>query len=295
MKILEAESRLKRHAEITKSVMHTPFDTEREEFVMPKKNSKIKPILLVAAIVCLLATTAFAAYGLMSARDVAKALGDTKLAEYFEKQGTAYETVADGDYKATVLGIVSGENLSSIKSSEWEVFSERTYAVVAVEKSDGSEMTYDDTILVTPLIQGLKPWQYNIFTMNGGYSADIIDGVLYRIIEFDSVEYFADREVYMAVVSESFLNNKPYSFDEITGKIAQKEDYEGTNILIKLKLDKSKANPQKAEEYLKKLDEKAEDDEYTGTDEDENVEISQNSDYNVEVINEDGCIQVNIS
>lgn len=256
MKMSELESRLRKHAETTKSVIPSPFVIEREELYMTKSKRNLKRIILpVAAAVCLICTTTFAAIKLMSAKDAATALGDSKLAQYFNECGSVSDTVTDGKYKATVLGIASGENLSKFKSSSWDIFSERTYAVVAVEKSDGSDMTFDDEILVTPLIEGLSPWQYNIFTMNGGYTADISDGVLYRIIEFDSIEYFADRNVYIAVVSEPFINNTQYSYDESTGAIAAKDDYDGTNILIKLNLDKSKANPEKAREYLDKLNE----------------------------------------
>lgn len=254
MKMSDLESRLQEHASIIKSNIATPFDFESEELNMTKNNYSIKrTILLTAAIICIIGITVFAASHLMSAKDVANTLGDTKLAQYFKEQGTVSDTVSDGEYKATILGITSGENLSKFKSSAWEIFAERTYAVVAIEKNNGTPMTFEDEILVTPLIEGLKPWQYNIFTMNGSYTADIIDGVLYRIIEFDSIEYFADKNVYMAVLSEPFLDNTAYSFNEATGAIAPKEDYDGTNILIKLELDKSKANPKKAAEYLDKL------------------------------------------
>ena len=255
MKASDLENRLRRHAEITKSVIAAPFDIESEEINMSaKKHRSIRrTALLAAVIICLIGTTALAALRLMSAREVADALGDEKLSQYFEEQGTASPTVTDGDYKATVLGIATGENLSKFESSAWELFPERTYAVVAVERTDGSPMTLDDPILVTPLIEGLSPWEYNIFTMNGGYSADIIGGVLYRIIEFDSIELFADRSIYMAVLSEMFINNKAYSYDEKTGAITPREDYGGTNLLIRLNLDKSKADPAKAAEYLEKL------------------------------------------
>lgn len=303
--MFELESRLKKHAEITKTLMHSPFDSERKELIMTKKTHSIKTIaVLAAAILCLVCSTVFAAYHLMSARDVADSLGDTKLAQYFEKQGTVSDTITDGDYKATVLGITSGQNLSDFKSSSWEIFSERTYAVVAVEKTDGSAMTYDDEILVTPLIQGLKPWQYNIFTMNGGYTADIIDGVLYRIIEFDSIEYFADREIYMAVLSEPFLNNASYAFDEVTGKISPKEDYNGTNILIPLNLDKSKADPEKAQAYLDKLNEQVktseEEPEAEGyaispDSESETIELYENDNFHVDVAHEEGTTTLTIT
>lgn len=83
--------------------------------------------------------------------------------------------------------------------------------------------------------------------------ADALGGVLYRIIEFDSIELFADRSIYMAVLSDMFINNRAYSYDEETGAIAPREDYGGTNLLIKLKLDKSKAVPARATEYPEKL------------------------------------------
>ncbi len=257
MKISDLEKRLQNHAKVTKSVIAAPFDIESEEIKMSKKNHyNIKrAAILAAAAICLIGTTVFAAVRLLSAEDVADTFGETTLAQYFNEQGVSYGTVMDGDYKATVLGIASGENLSKFESSSWELFPEKTYAVVAVEKTDGSPMSFDDQILVTPLIEGLRPWEYNIFTMNGGYTADIIDGILYRIIEFDNIEYFADRNVYIAVLSEAFPDNTAYSFDETTGAIAPKDDYNGTNILIKLELDKSKADPKKAMEYLNKLNE----------------------------------------
>lgn len=291
MKISELEYKLQKHAEITKSVIPSPFNIESEEFNMTQKKLSLRrSVLLVAAIICLVGTTAFAAFRLMSAKEAANMLGDSKLAKYFSENGCVSETVTDGAYRATVLGITSGENLSSFKSSSWEIFSERTYAVVAVEKTDGTEMTFDDDILVSPLIEGLNPYQYNIFTMNGGYTADIIDGILYRIIEFDRIEYFADRNVYIAVLSEAFINNKSYAFNEETGEIAAKKDYDGTNILIKLELDKSKANPKKAQEYLDKLNnsektsvdsDEAEYQNDEDTSEEVSVEIPENSRFNV--------------
>lgn len=291
--MLDFEERLKKHAEITKSVMSSPFDNERNEFIMTKKIRSTKKITVFAAAgLCIIGTSVFAAYHLMNAKDVAQSLGDYTLAQYFDSQGAISETVTDGNYKATVLGITSGKNLSDFKSSSQDIFPEKTYVVTAVEKTDGSAMTYDDEILVTPLIQGLNPWKYNIFTMNGGYTAEIIDGILYRIIEFDTIEYFADRDIYIAVVSEAFLNNKTYSFDETTGNICANDDYDGTNMLIKLKLDKSKANPVKAREYLDKLNESAENSRTEiGTDnsdissdsEDENVEIYESDKFNIDV------------
>lgn len=279
MKTSDLEKRLKKHAKITKSLIAPPFKIKGENREMTPKKHRIKRTLILAAVlIFVLSGSVFAAFRFMSAKEVADTLGDSKLARYFTQQGNVLDTVTDGAYKATVLGITSGENLSDFQSSSWELFPERTYVVVAIEKTDNSDMTFDDEILATPLIEGLSPWQYNIFTMNGGYSADIIDGILYRIIEFDNIEYFADRPVYMAILSEPFLNNTAYAFDETTGKITPKSDYNGTNMLIPLTLDPAKADPQKAAEYLSKLNEP------DTSDEDTTVNEETNSDEEVEIV-----------
>lgn len=269
------------HARTVKEHINVNFNIETEEKIMKKNHKFVRSAVLIAAAVCLIGTSAFAAYRLLSAGDVAFRLGDSELAKYFD-EGTYSETVTDGDYRATVLGIATGEGLSKFESSAWELFPERTYAVVAVERSDGSDMSFDDEILVSPLIEGYAPWNLNIMSMHGGYSANIIDGVLYRIIELDAIECFADRNVYMAVVSEAFLDNKPFAFDEETGKITPKEDYDGTNILIKLNLDPNKADSKKAEEYLERLfsDE--------GESEDEDVAAPEGGEKTELVITESG-------
>lgn len=298
----ETERRLRNHAKIIKEHMQAPSAFSREELKMNEKRNFKKVLICVAAAVCILFATAFAAVHMLNAKEAASALGDEALAKYFDECGSPTETVTDGAYRATVLGLVSGKNLSELEQSSREVLPERTYAVVAVEKADGTAMTYDDEILVTPLIRGLKPWQYNIFTMNGGYTANIINGVLYRIIEFDSIEYFADRDVYMAVLSGDFLNNDSYAFDEATGEISPKDDFDGTNILIKLKLDKSKADPEKAQKYLDELnktaetsDVESEDEEYDTSTESENEIKIYDSGYKVETSEEDGTISLTVS
>lgn len=103
-------------------------------------------------------------------------------------------------------------------------------------------------------IDNFKTWKYNIVTMHGGYTADIIDGVLYRIIECDSVEFFADKKVYPAVSDTYISDSRPYIFDGETGRISADENYSGTNILFELKPDSAKADSEKAAEYLEKLE-----------------------------------------
>lgn len=266
MNFTEFEQKLQTHGENVKNHITPPFDIEGEDLKVMKGNRKITTALVLAAVICILGTSVFAAHRYLSAKQAASILGDTKLSQNLKDNNTAAQIKTDGAYKAALLGVTSGENISDFKSSGWEVFPERTYAVAAVEKTDGSSMTYDDDILITPLIEGLRPWQYNIFTMNGSSQSQIIDGILYRIIEFDSIEYFADRRVYLAVVGDSFIDNSSFAYDEQTGRISEKEDYTGTNILFELKLDASKANPQKAAEYLQTIEESWESDDMDESD-----------------------------
>lgn len=221
---------------------------------------KRKSLIIAAAVVaCLLIVpaSAYAAYKYLQPKEAAIKLQDDKLGKAFEKDGTeAMETVTDGLYKVTYLGDVSGEYISERTGSSWDMYPERTYVAVAIEKADGTDMTDEDNskLFVTPLIQGLKPWVYNIASMHGSYMGDVIDGVFYRIIECDSVELFADRDLYLAVSDTAFFSRKAFDYDEETGVVTPNEAYEGTNILFDMKLDSSKSDPEKAKAYLKQLD-----------------------------------------
>lgn len=258
----ELESCLHIHAEKTKSVMATPFNIKTEEFEMTKKRHTIKKsILLAAAITCLLGITAFAAIHFLTPSEVAQSLGDNKLSISFESNDYNVQTITDEKYTASLLGVVSGKYLSDFKGSAWNIMPERTYAVVAIEKTDKTPMTIGEPIIVTPLIQGLKPWEYNIASMHGSYTEDVIDGILYRIIEMDSIECFANQKIYLAVVDSLFIANEHFDINNETGEITANNDYVGTNILFELSVDKSKANPEEASKYLIKLNEGWRDDE----------------------------------
>lgn len=252
MNLNEFEEKIKAHGQNVRKYIAPPFDIEREELNNMRKSKKIiTSFLLSAALICALAVTVFAAYNYLTAKQTAEELDYHILAESFNNDAPS-EIITDGKYKAALLGITFGKNISEFE----DVIPDRTYAAIAIEKTDGSDMTYDDEILVTPLIEGLKPWQYNIYTMDGGRQSKIIDGVLYTIVEFDSVEYFADRHIYLAVLDQTFYTTEAYNYDEKTGVISVNEGYNGTNILFELKVDKSKANPNKAAEYLDKIDKK---------------------------------------
>lgn len=287
MDLQTLEERLEEHAKCVKRTIAPPFSIEEMDEILAKQNQEgevipmtlekttkksVKTILLAAALVCAMSATAFAAYQYLTAGEVADEMGDKKLAAQLNGSSFVPQTQTDGDYQATVLGVVTGENISDFQPDTWDVAPGNTYAVVAVEKIDGTAMTWDDNILVTPLIQGQTPWQYNIFTMHhGGAQMQIIDGVLYRIVEFDDIQCFADREVYLAVLGEAFINNASYQMDETTGIITPSPNYEGTNILFTLPLDPQNADPEKAKQILKAIDEEMASD---GADDGDNSDVA---------------------
>lgn len=218
--------------------------------------------LLVAIFTLVMSITAYAATQLFSSKEIAEHLGDRSLAEAFESKDAikVNQTIASGVYNITLQGIVSGEGLSEFSSSAQDVYPNRTYAVVSITRQDGSPMptTNDpeygkEPFLVSPLIKGQKPWQVNIMSMNGGYNEIVRDGVMYRLIECDGVEIFADRGLYMAVSSDRFINNQSFTYNEDTGVISPKADANGISVVFDLPLDKSKADPAKAEAYLREL------------------------------------------
>jgi hypothetical protein len=232
------------------------------ERVQKKHKYKKRTAGLLAAVLLLaLSLSAYAATQLFSAKQVTEHLGDPMLAAAFETKDAIVinQTMASGDYNFMLHGIVSGAHLSEFPHSSEDINPDRTYAVVSISRQDGKPMpnTADpeygkNSFFISPLINGLKPWQYNISSMNGAYSETVIDGVMYRLIECDQLEMFADRGVYLAMSSgTTFYSNEAFRYDEVTGEIQAREDYAGAALLFDLPLDVAKANPAKVEAYLK--------------------------------------------
>ena len=244
------------------SPMVTPPDVLNHRILMKMEEphsmkwSKTKWIA-ACAIICILIvpTTIYAAQRLLSPKEVALEVGDDKLSESFEEVGVeTYQTETDGIYTVTYLGYVNGKTMSDRTGSAWELNPDRTYVATAIERIDGEDISYMDNLFVSPIIQGLKPWLYNIASMNGGYVSKIIDGVLYRIIECDNIEMFSDKKLYLVVSDTPFYSVEAYDYDEETGLLTPKESYEGTNILFNMDLDSSKADSEKAKAYIKQLE-----------------------------------------
>lgn len=236
----------------------------KERSGMKRGYRKRISIGITAAVFALvMSITAYAATQLFSSKQVAEHLGEQVLAKAFESSDAVEidQSIASGDYNFTLHGIVSGAGLKELGGSQEAIHPERTYAVVSIARQDGEPMPHTsdpeygkEPFFVSPFIKGLKPWQVNIMTMNGGYSEVVVDGIMYRLIECDGVEMFADRGVYLAISSGSaFYNSDAFAYDEGTGEISVKTDYAGTSLLFELPLDKSKADPAKAEGYLQEL------------------------------------------
>ncbi|MBD2862341.1 hypothetical protein [Paenibacillus oceani] len=224
---------------------------------------RISAGVLAAVFTIVISITAIAATQLFSSKQVAERLGQQLLAKAFESADAIEinQSAAAGDYTFTLHGIVSGAGLTEFNSTSQRLNPDRTYAVVSIARQDGGPMPaatdpeYGQVpFFISPLIKGQKPWQVNIVTMNGGYSEVVIDGTMYRLIECDGVEMFADRGVYLAIISGStFYSNEAFAYEESTGEIRPRADFQGSSILFDLPLNKAKADPAKAEAYLQKL------------------------------------------
>lgn len=241
----------------------TIISKAKERNAMSKK--KRMPMVAAAALTILaLSGTALAASRFLGTEKVAEKFEDYKLADAFKGKDAVSinKTVQSDQYDITLLGIVSGTEISDyIATGDEEILSDRTYAVVAIANTDGTPMpsTSDENygqepFFVSPLIKGLKPWQYNIATMNGGYQDFVEDGILYRLMECNNVEMFADRGIYLCVSDTTFYSVDAYDYDELTGEITPNSEYEGINVLFDLPIDISKANREKADAYISEME-----------------------------------------
>ena len=219
-----------------------------------------------ACILVMGSITAVAAYRILSPKEVAVELKDSKLEKAFQSDGAVLvnETQESGEYRITLLGSVAGKNISDYLT--WNennvVEDNKIYTVVAIEHADGTPMpdTSSDnygkeTFFVSHYIQGLNPNQYSIMNMGGGYQEFVKDGIQYRLLEMDNIEMFADHEIYVGVSSGVFYDSNAYVYEESTGKMTRNQKYEGVNALFILPVDKSKADPAATKAYLESLNE----------------------------------------
>lgn len=214
---------------------------------------KARHTRVIAAVVAavILTVTAFAAGGLLTASDIANRAGETTLAEYFENGGGeawSIESQTSGGYTITILGIASGDDLSTYDD---EIGIDATYIVGSIERADGEAIADYTDIMVSPVISGYEPWLVNIFTLgNGSRHKFIQDGVEYFLVETTNVTIFADHTVYIAAYSGYLApTSDVYSLND-DGTISIVEGGEVAATLFELPLDKSLADPEAAEALI---------------------------------------------
>lgn len=234
---------------------------EQKTLEKTKKRGLSAATIIAAMVLCISSVTVYAAWKYLSSSDIAENIQDIKLSEAFlsDQAFIINETQSYGDYSVTLLSIISGKMLSEYPhySENGSIDADRTYAVVAIENANGvpmpdtSEEDYGKLeFFASPLIGGYNPAFYNIASMSGNYTDITKDGVLYRLLECDSIEIFADHDLYLCVLEEMFYNTEAYYYNEQTGKVSRNKEYKGLNALFDLPVDISKADPEKAKEYI---------------------------------------------
>ena len=238
----------------------------KEKKSMKKKTYKKIPAVVLAAVLVLgIGTiTTFAAWKYLMPDEVAEVVKNEKLAEAFMSEDAVFvnEAQSYGGYQVTFLGMVSGADLTSFISMDdnGEIRSNLSHMVVAIENADGTPMPdiSDDAygeleFLVTPLVEGYNPVTYNAFAFGGSYTDEVVDGILYRVMECDNVEMFADCKLYLAVLDSTFYRAAAYNYDEASGEISRNESYDGLNALFSLPVDVAKADTEAAKAYMESL------------------------------------------
>lgn len=238
----------------------------REETSMRKKTYKklSAVVLAVALILGSGSLTTFAMWKYLMPDEVAEIAQDKKLTEAFQSEEAVFvnETQSYGGYHVTFLGIISGKDLTDWIS--WDdsgtIHTDLSHIVVAIENADGTSMpdieedAYGELeFLVTPLIEGYDPVTYNAFAFGGGYTDEVVDGVLYRIMECDNIEMFADHKLQLAVLDSTFYRANAYHYDEASGEIRRNDAYDGLNALFQLPIDEAKADREAAVAYMENL------------------------------------------
>ena len=201
--------------------------------------------LSVAAAIAILvvgSASAYAAYRYLTPSQVAEQITeDGALAKAFESKDAIMvnETQKTAGYDITLMGIVSGKNLSSVTSEA--VDQTKTYAVAAIAREDGKAMpdTTDDnyqTFCVSALVHGERFQNVNNAALNAGVTSFVQDGVQYELLECDNLEMFANKGVYMGIV-ESFGNeSQAFVMNKKTGDYAVNKDFDGMKALFTIPL-----------------------------------------------------------
>lgn len=236
------------------------------------KHRTLKSGVAAAAAIGILvvgSASAYAAYRYLTPSQVADQMTeDGALAKAFESKDaiTINETQKSAGYEITLMGIVTGKDLSVVVNDENRsvISTKKTYTVTAITKEDGTPMPgqMDDsyqTFCVSALIHGKSFMDVNNGTLGAGAQAFVQDGVQYQLLECDDLEIFANMGVYLGVVESFGQESQAFTLDEKTGDYEVNKAFDGMQALFMLPLDKSKADDKAAEKYFTQIEEQKDD------------------------------------
>ena len=235
-----------------------------------KTRKHLKTAAIAAALAVVLSASAFAAFKLLTAKDIALHVRDAALAQAFDAEDALIvnEQVQSGDYTITLIGMASGKSLSDyMRTINGHVQEDESYIAVSVAYTDGREIPreispdMEDSIhgnmTVTPLVSGYKPWELNAWAFSGSATYFVEDGVLYFLERVPNLEIFADHTIYVAVYAWSCgYAGAPcaqlFKMDE-NGEISYLDGITGPHALFTLPIDPSKADPDAADALLRAM------------------------------------------
>ena len=243
---------------------------EQAKETQTMKHKTFRSGAAAAAAIAILAVgsvSAYAAYRYLTPSQIADQITDTDggaLAKAFESKDAVLvnETQKTTGYDITLMGLVSGKDLMPAVAPEDSLDSiskEKTYAVIAIAKEDGSPMPsmQDDdyqTYCASALVKGKSFMDVNNGTLNAGAYAFEQDGVQYQILECDNLEIFANIGVYVGVVESFGQESQAFTMDKETGEYSVNESYDGMKALFTIPLDKSKADDAAVEKFFKEIE-----------------------------------------
>lgn len=241
---------------------------ERRSAAVRHPKSVKRAVIIATAVLLTLCLTvgAAATVSMMTAKDVSRYMDDGNIEAAFSGENAVVleEEAVLNEYVVTLSGMAHDED--------------HTYISLSYRRKDGSPCDpkaapFHD-IGVELLVSGLPPYVLNTSTMGiNGKGVTLEDGVLYDTIRFPNMEAFADHTIYLAIYDCVFSADEyPVKFRAdpsankihatVTEAVKMNEDgsmeflegYPNAHAMFVLPFDQSKADPEKAQEYLDSLE-----------------------------------------
>lgn len=216
---------------------------------MKTSNKKLtRGFAVAAAVACMSVSIVFATQVLLTPKQVAKEMSYPAVAAAFESENSIETNITqtDAGYIVSFLGLATGADLVEFEGTAQD----GTYAVIAISKENGEAMTTTEEFFISPIIYGRNPLQYSALTMGGGFTATVIDGVLYRIVSCDSIEIFSHEGIQLCVNGGWMYDQSAFTMDATTGAFTANADYEGLNLVFDIPLDASLGDQAAVDAYI---------------------------------------------